>query len=60
MTSLAPSRQWSLRPAGKQVSLGDFPVNIAVHPGGRYAAVMHSGYGPHEIIIVDIKAAGAI
>jgi YVTN family beta-propeller protein len=52
--------QWSLRPVGKQVQLGDFPVNIAVHPGGRYVAVMHSGYGPHEIIIVDIKAAGAI
>ncbi len=25
--------QWSLRPAGRQVPLGDFPVNIAMHPG---------------------------
>ena len=24
--------QWSLRPAGKQLALGDFPVNIALHP----------------------------
>ncbi|MBI4324802.1 MAG: hypothetical protein HY674_06005, partial [Chloroflexi bacterium] len=23
--------QWSLRPVGRQVLLGDFPVNIAVH-----------------------------
>src|SRR5436189_6214189 len=24
--------QWSLRPVGKQVELGDFPINVAVHP----------------------------
>jgi DNA-binding beta-propeller fold protein YncE len=46
--------QWSLRPVGQQVPLGDFPVNIAVHPDGRYAAVLHSGHGPHEIIVVDV------
>ncbi len=46
--------QWSLRPAGTQIELGDFPVNVAVHPGGRYAAVLHSGYGPHEIVMIDI------
>ena len=26
--------QWSLHPVGKQVILGDFPVNVAVHPTG--------------------------
>ena len=46
--------QWSLRPAGKQIPLGDFPVNIAVHPGGRFAAVLHSGHGRHEIMVVDV------
>ncbi len=45
--------QWSLRPAGKQIALGDFPVNIALHPAGRFAAVLHSGHGRHEIIVVD-------
>ncbi|MGA2541071.1 MAG: beta-propeller fold lactonase family protein [Verrucomicrobiota bacterium] len=45
--------QWSLRPAGKQIALGDFPVNIALHPAGRFAAVLHCGYGRHEIIVVD-------
>ena len=49
--------QWSLRPAGRQVELGDFPVNIAVHPDGRFAAILHSGYSRHEIIIVDLKTA---
>ncbi len=48
--------QWSLRPVGQQVPLGDFPVNIAVHPDGRFVAVLHSGHGAHEIIIVDVPA----
>ena len=49
--------QWLLDPVGKQVSLGDFPVNMAVDPSGRFAAVLHSGFGPHEIILVDIPSA---
>jgi DNA-binding beta-propeller fold protein YncE len=47
--------QWSLRPAGQQVELGDDPVNVAVHPGGLYAAVLHSGYSRHEVIVVDLR-----
>ena len=45
--------QWRLRPAGTQLELGDFPVNIAVHPDGRYLAVLHCGYRDHEVVIVD-------
>ena len=52
--------QWSLRPAGKQVGLGDFPINVAVHPGGRFAAVLHSGYSAHEILVVDIAEAAVV
>ncbi len=48
--------QWSLRPAGRQVVVGDFPVNLALHPGGRYVAVMHSGYSQHEIRILDLTS----
>jgi DNA-binding beta-propeller fold protein YncE len=48
--------QWSLRPAGSQVVVGDFPINIAVHPDSRFAAVLHSGYSGHEIIVVDVVA----
>ncbi len=47
--------QWSLNPAGKQIKLGDFPVQIAVHPTEAYAAVLHAGYGEHEIAIIDLK-----
>ena len=52
--------QWSLRPVGKQVELGDLPVNVAVHPGGRFAAVLHSGDSAHEIVVVDIAAATVV
>lgn len=48
--------QWSLRPVGRQIELRDFPVNIAVHPGGRYAAVLHAGYGAHQVSVVDINS----
>jgi sugar lactone lactonase YvrE len=47
--------QWSLRPAGKQVALGDFPVNLALHPGGRWLAALHAGYSEQEIAVVDLK-----
>ena len=51
--------QWWLRPVGRQVALGDFPVNIAVHPSGKYVAILHCGHGVHEVITVD-PAAGRI
>lgn len=48
---------WSIRPAaGKQLPLGDFPVNIALHPSGKWLAVLHAGYGPHEIVTIDLTA----
>jgi DNA-binding beta-propeller fold protein YncE len=47
--------QWSLNPAGTHLELGDFPVDIALHPGGAYAAVIHSGQSTHEVVIVQLK-----
>jgi len=52
--------QWSLLPAGQQVELGDDPVNVAVHPGGLYAAVLHAGDSRHEIIVVDLAKAQVV
>ena len=49
-----------MRPAGKQIVTGDFPVNIAAHPGGRFAAVLHSGYGRHQIVVVDVVSASVV
>jgi YVTN family beta-propeller protein len=48
--------QWILRPAGTQIALGDFPVNMALHPDGQFAAVLHCGHGQHEIVILDLTS----
>jgi len=48
--------QWSLRPVGRQVEVGDFPAAIAVHPDGRHAVVLHCGYGPHELAVLDLES----
>ncbi len=58
--SMLLPNQWSLTPAGTQVEVGDFPVNIAIHPGGRYAAVLHCGFSRHEILMVDIEGAKVV
>ncbi len=52
--SMLLPNQWSLRPAGSQVLLGDFPLNIAVSPDGKFAAVLHCGFGQNEVVIVDV------
>ena len=45
--------QWSLRPAGTHVPVGDLPVQALVHPSGKYLAVLHAGYGAHELAILS-------
>ena len=47
--------QWKLRPAGKQIEVGNFPVNQALHPSGQYLAVLHSGMQEHEVVIIDLN-----
>src|SRR5262245_38260212 len=42
--------QWKLHPAGRQIEVGDFPVNLVIHPSGQYLAVLHAGWGTHEIM----------
>ena len=47
--------QWRLRPAGTQLELDNFPVNIAIHPDGRFLAVLHCGYRDHDVVIVGLE-----
>jgi DNA-binding beta-propeller fold protein YncE len=47
--------QWKLRPVGRQLEVGDFPVNIVIHPSGQFMAVLHAGMREHEIVIVDLN-----
>jgi DNA-binding beta-propeller fold protein YncE len=44
---------WSLKPAGRQVRLGDLPVQIAVHPSEPVLAILHAGYGEHEVVTAN-------
>jgi YVTN family beta-propeller protein len=46
---------WSLRPAGTQTPLGDFPIAIAEHPSAPVLAILHAGYGEHEVFTLDTK-----
>ncbi|MEQ1828796.1 MAG: alkaline phosphatase family protein [Pirellula sp.] len=45
---------WSLRPVGEQIDLGDFPCHMETSPDGKYAAILHAGWGTHEVRIVSI------
>jgi DNA-binding beta-propeller fold protein YncE len=51
---------WSLKPAGRQAKLGDFPVAIAEHPTEPVLAVLHAGYGEHEVITLDAASGKTI
>lgn len=44
---------WKLTPAGRQVPLGDLPLNLIVAPSGRLAAVTNNGYGPNTIQLLN-------
>ncbi len=44
---------WSLKPAGRQTRLGDLPVQIAIHPTQPILAILHAGYGEHEVVTVE-------
>ena len=49
--------QWKLRPTGTQTELGDFPVHAELHPSGQWLAVLHAGFGEHEIVILALRGA---
>jgi DNA-binding beta-propeller fold protein YncE len=46
---------WKLRPAGRQVALGDFPIALAEHPEAPVLAALHAGYGEHEVVTLDTR-----
>ncbi len=58
--SILLPNQWSLRPSGRQVPLGDFPVNMAVHPSGKFVVVLHAGDSAEELISVSLPTGQAI
>ena len=45
---------WSLRPAGRQTIVGDFPIALAENPKHSVLAILHAGYGEHEVMTYDL------
>src|SRR5260370_2764980 len=58
--SMLLPNQWSLRPAGTQIELRDFPINVAVHPNNRFSAVLHSGYSANQASIIYLLSGHAL
>ena len=46
---------WQLTPVGKIVTLGDLPLNIAVSPDKKIAAVTNNGQSTQTIMLIDLK-----
>jgi WD40 repeat protein len=46
---------WRLTPAGKQLPLGDLPLNMAVSPNRHWLAVTNNGYGRQCIQLFDTR-----
>ena len=45
---------WKIRPVGRQVPVGTFPLSTAVSPNGKYLLVLNCGYDPPSISVIDI------
>lgn len=46
---------WSLSPVGKLLPLGDLPLNIAISPSKKLAAITNNGQSDQTIQLVDIE-----
>ncbi len=46
---------WKLTPAGKLLPLGDLPLNIALSPSKKLAAVTNNGQSDQTIQLIDVE-----
>ncbi len=46
---------WKLSPVGKMLPLGDLPLNIAISPSKKLAAVTNNGQSDQTIQLIDIN-----
>ena len=44
---------WRITPAGKNIPGNDMVLNILLSPDGRNAVVLHAGYNPHGLVLID-------
>ncbi|HYP14426.1 MAG TPA: bifunctional YncE family protein/alkaline phosphatase family protein [Bryobacteraceae bacterium] len=46
---------WRLQPAGRQVPLDTFPMSSALSRDGKYLVVLHGGYKPPSLVVLDTQ-----
>ena len=51
---------WSIKAAGRHTRLGDFPVLAALHPSEPVIAILHAGYGEHEVVTLNTETGKTI
>jgi YVTN family beta-propeller protein len=51
---------WRLQAAGKQLPLDTFPMSSALSPDGRYLLVLHAGYQPPSIAVIETGSAAVL
>jgi YVTN family beta-propeller protein len=51
-TAVTP-QGWRVTPAGTQATLGAWPMDIAMSPGGDLALVSNAGYDHHSLMAID-------
>jgi DNA-binding beta-propeller fold protein YncE len=47
---------WKLTPAGEQVGIGEFPLNLIITKDGKYALTSNSGTKENSISVIDLTA----
>jgi DNA-binding beta-propeller fold protein YncE len=52
--SLLPTG-WIVRPAGRQIELSTLPTNSVLSPDGKYLVVLHTGYLPPSLYVLDTE-----
>ena len=54
-SSILLPNHYRLTPAGRQIPVGDLPLNMVISPGGRYLAVTNNGYSEQFVSILDLQ-----
>ncbi|HEX2869154.1 MAG TPA: bifunctional YncE family protein/alkaline phosphatase family protein [Ignavibacteriales bacterium] len=54
------SNGWYLSPAGRQVDIGDLPLNMAISPDENYAVTTNNGQSKPTFSVVDLKKAETV
>ena len=51
---------WKLDPAGRQIPLDTLPMATALSPDGHYLLVLHCGYRPPSIAVIDTDTGAVV